>query len=56
MEESLIKQADETAWYENDQAIREYLDGHKRAATIKKDPDPEKSSWLKIVKKTKPKK
>ena len=56
MAESLIKEADETAWYENDQPIREFLDSNKKSATIKKDPEAEKSSWLKIVKKSTPQK
>ena len=52
MEEPLINPADETAWYENDQLIREFLESHKKFATTKKICQTEDLSWFKIMSKS----
>ena len=49
MEESLIKSADETVWYENDHAIREFLESFRKPAILEADDEPEELSWVKIM-------
>ena len=53
MEESLIKPAGKTSWYENDQPIQDFLESYKKSASTKEDFQAEELSWLKIMKKTK---
>jgi len=52
MEESLIKSADETVWYENDHAIREFLESFRKPAILEADHQAEELSWAKIVEKS----
>ena len=56
MAEPLVKPAEETAWYENNQPIQEYLDSYKKSAIKTEDPQTEKLSWLKIMNKSPQKK
>ena len=51
MEESLIKPADETIWYENDRPIQEFLESFRKAAILEVDHQAEALSWIKIMKK-----
>ena len=53
MAESIINQDDELVWYENDRVIQEYLNRSIKNTTKKEDRQVNKSSWLKIVKKSK---
>jgi hypothetical protein len=55
MEESLINQGDEPVWYENDRLIQEYLNRSRKTSTKEEDRQADKSSWLKMIKKSKPK-
>jgi len=50
MEESLIKQADETVWYENDQPIQEFLESFPKPGIAEADRQAEDLSWGKIMK------
>ena len=52
MEESLTKPADETVWYENDQAIREFLENFRKPAILEADHQAEERSWVKISEKS----
>ena len=53
MDNSLIKLEDETAWYENEQPIEEYLKSSEKPADSKKDERwTEKPSWREMMKKT----
>ena len=52
MEESLIKSADETVWYENDQPIQEFLESFRKPAILEADHQTEKLSWIKIMEKS----
>ena len=49
MEESLIKLTDETVWYENDQAIREFLENFRKPAALETDHQAEERSWVEIM-------
>ncbi len=50
MEESVTKSADETAWYENDQPIREFLESFRKPEILKADHQAEEFSWVEIMK------
>ena len=53
MDDSHIHIKDETAWYENEQPIREYLKSSEKPADNKKeDCRSEKSSWREMMKKS----
>jgi hypothetical protein len=52
MEESLIKPADETVWYENDQPIQEFLESFRKPAISEVDHQAEEPSWLRIIEKS----
>ena len=53
MENLHIIQKDETAWYENDHPIREYLKSSEKPTDSKKDERwTEKPSWREMMKKT----
>ena len=47
-------QDEETMWYENDEPVRDYLDGElsRKTTAAEKDPKPVKFSWLEIMKKS----
>ena len=47
-------QDEETMWYENNEAVREYLDSElsKKSTAAEKDPKSVKFSWLEIMKKS----
>ena len=53
MEESLIKPAGETSWYENEQPVQEFLKGYRKSATEKEELQSKEPSWLNIMKKAK---
>lgn len=52
MEEPLIKQTDETVWYENDQPIQEFLESSRKPAVLEVNHQAEEPSWLKIIQKS----
>ena len=52
MEELLIKQADETVWYENDRPIQEFLKSFRNPAILEADHQVEELSWVKIMQKS----
>ena len=52
MEEPLIKPANETVWYENDQPIKEFLESFRKPIILEADHQAEELSWVKIVKKS----
>ena len=52
MEESLMNQDEEPAWYENDRLIQEYLNRSRQTKAKKEDRRVDKSSWLKMLKKS----
>ena len=49
MEESLLKPMDETTWYENDQAIREFLESFRKPVILETEEQAEALSWVKIM-------
>ena len=49
MEESLIKSADETVWYENDQPIQEFLESFRKPADLDTDHQAKELSWVKLI-------
>jgi hypothetical protein len=49
MEELFIKSADETVWYENDQAIKEFLESFRKPPILDADHPAEELSWVKIM-------
>ena len=51
MEDIIIKQEDQTIWYENDELIQEYLESSKKLSKIKAVSPKEKLSLLKLIKK-----
>jgi len=53
MEESIIKQNDETAWYENDRLIQQYLNHSRKTENVKENGRVKNSSRLKIINKSK---
>jgi len=55
MEESLLNQNDEPMWYENDRLIQEYLNRSGKTAAPKQDRQLDQSSWLNMMKKSRPK-
>ncbi len=52
MEESLIKPANETVWFENDEAIQEFLESFRKSEILKADHQAEKRSWVKMIEKS----
>jgi hypothetical protein len=52
MDESLIKSAEETIWYENDQPIQEFLESFRKHSILETDHQPEELSWVNVVKKS----
>jgi hypothetical protein len=52
MEETLIKPADETVWYENDQIIKEFLESFRKPEILDADHQAEELSWIKIIEKS----
>ena len=52
MEELLTKSPDETIWYENEQPIKEFLEGFRKAEILEADHQAEELSWINIVKKS----
>ena len=50
MEESLMKPADETIWYENNQPIQEFLESFRKTVNLEADHQAEELSWVKIMK------
>ena len=52
MEESLINQDDEPDWYENDRLIQDYLNRSIKSMRKKEERQVDKSSWLKMMKKS----
>lgn len=50
MEDATAKQDDQTTWYENDQLIKEYLEGAKKTLTTEEVSQKEKLSLIKLVK------
>ena len=52
MEESLMKPADETIWYENNQPIQEFLESFRKPVNLEADHQAEELSWIKIMKKS----
>ena len=52
MEDTIIKQEDQTIWYENDELIKEYLEGSKNKLKFKAVSRREKLSLLALIKKS----
>jgi hypothetical protein len=52
VEELLTKPADETVWYENEQAIKEFLGSFRKPAILDLDQPAEELSWLKLLEKS----
>ena len=52
MEDTIIKQEDQTIWYENDRLIEEYLGSSKKLSKSKAVSPVEKLSLLKLIKTT----
>ena len=52
MEDIIIKQEDQTIWYENDELIKEYLESSKKLSKIKAVSPKEKQSLLKLIRKS----
>ena len=52
MEDAIIKQDDQTTWYENSQLIEEYLESSKKPSTTEEVSQKEKLSLLKLLKTT----
>jgi hypothetical protein len=52
MEDTIIKQEDQTIWYENDELIQEYLESSKKFSKMKAVSQKEKLSLLKLIKTT----
>ena len=52
MEESLLKSADETVWYENDQPIQEFLESFRKPLVLEADHQAKELSWIKIIEKS----
>jgi len=50
MEDAIIKQDDQTTWYENGQLIEEYLESFKKPSTTEEVSQKEKLSLLKLLK------
>ena len=52
MEDIIIKQEDQTVWYENDELIKEYLESSNKLSKKKAVSREEKLSLLKLIKKS----
>jgi hypothetical protein len=52
MNDTLINQDDEPVWYKNDRVIQEYLNRSRKNTTKKEDGQADRSSGLKIMKKS----
>ena len=52
MEDIIIKQEDQTVWYENDELIKEYLESSKKSPKKKAVNPEDKLSFLKLIKKS----
>ena len=52
MEDIIIKQEDQTTWYENDELIKEYLESSNKPSKIKAVSQKEKLSLLKLIRKS----
>jgi hypothetical protein len=52
MEDIIIKQEDQTIWYENDELIQEYLESSKKLSKKKAVSPEEKLSLLTLIKKS----
>ena len=50
MKNAIIKQDDQTTWYENSQLIEEYLESSKKPSNTEEVSQKEKSSLLKLLK------
>jgi hypothetical protein len=50
MADSLIKQEDQTIWYENDELIKQYLESSDKLSKIKAFRPGEKLSLLNLIK------
>jgi len=50
MKNAIVKQDDQTTWYENSQLIEEYLESSKKPSTTEEVSQKEKSSLLKLFK------
>ena len=51
MEDAIVKQDDQTTWYENGQLIEKYLGSSKKPSTAAQVSHKEKLSFLKLLKK-----
>jgi len=51
MADPLIKQEDQTIWYENDELIKQYLESSEKLSKIKAFSPREKLSLVKLIKK-----
>ena len=51
MEDTIIKQEDQTIWYENDELIKQYLENSNKLPKIKAFSPGEKLSLLNLIKK-----
>jgi len=52
MEDIIIKQKDQTIWYENDELIKEYLESSKKLSKKNAVSPEEKPSLLTLIKKS----
>ncbi len=50
MKDAIVKQDDQTTWYENGQLIEEYLESSKNPSTTEEVSQKEKLSLLKLLK------
>lgn len=50
MEDAVVKQGDQTTWYENGQLIDQYLESSKKSSTTAEVSQKEKVSLLKLLK------
>ena len=55
MKDFIVKQNDQTTWYENDQLIEEYLESFKKPSRAENVSPKEKLSFLKALKAARPK-
>ena len=49
MEDAIIKQDDQTTWYENGQLIEEYIESSKKPSTTEEVSHKEKLSLVKLL-------
>ena len=49
MENAIVKQDDQAAWYENSQLVEDYLKSSKKPSNTEEVSQKEKSSLLKLV-------